>query len=179
MFQVAPLGSSDGFKKPVSRLTLVVLEHVDADRRADPQDERRDDRAEPEQDRDLRPARPGDEERRAEDRGVHDRRPEVGLQEDEQHRHRREPDRRSRRLPIVDPLASLGEERGEEQDEQELAELGRLEAEGADVDPAARVPDARPEDRGQHEHEEEQAVDEPVVLPPEAGVDERDSDHPG
>ena len=157
-------------------LSLVVLQDVDPERGPGPEDERRAGEADREQQRDLRPASPGDEQRRAEDPRVDDRRAEVRLQEDEQHRHRGEADRRKGRLPLVDPLAPVGEERGQEEHEQELPELGRLEAEGPDVDPAPRVADARAEQGRQDEHRDQEAVDDPRVLAPEAGIDQR---HPG
>ena len=55
---------------------------------------------------DVRPGRPGDEEHRADGRAVHERRAEVGLEEDEEDRDRREAERGERRAKLVAGAAS-------------------------------------------------------------------------
>src|SRR5205823_1633139 len=78
-----------------------------------------------------------------EDRGergaVDERRPEVGLHEDEEDRDERETEREERRPRLADPPRALGEEAGQREDEEQLPELGGLEAEEAEVDPALRA----------------------------------------
>ncbi len=86
----------------------------------------------------MQPARAGDEEHRCERGAVDERGAEVGLDEDEADRKRGQHERRRRRAWIVHPLCAVGEEAGERKDEEQLAELRRLEAERADVEPAPR-----------------------------------------
>ena len=69
------------------------------------------------------------------------RRAEVGLGEDEQRRQRRDRQRREEDAQVVDVLLVVGEVLRQHEDDDQLADLGRLDVEGADVDPAPRAVD--------------------------------------
>jgi hypothetical protein len=107
------------------------------------------------------------------------RRADVRLQEDEQGRHHREPDRRRDRAHLADPLDAVREERGQEDDEQELGELGRLEAVEAEVEPALRAPDLGADGDHDQEQRDHQPEDDPLVAAVEVGVDQRGGDQAG
>ncbi len=164
--------------KPGQAALLVRLEHVDPRRRQDPEhgeDARERTGAERGE---VDPARPRDEQHRRQRDRVDHRRPDVRLEEDEQHGTGREADRFQHGPALPDPPRAVGEEAGEEEDEQELPELRRLEAEEAQIEPALRV--AR--DRAGHQHEqhhaEGSAVDHSLVAAVVLGVDEDQSDEP-
>ncbi len=121
----------------------------------------------------MRPARAGDEQHCREGGCVDERRPEVGLDEDEHDRHGGETERRKRRPNLAESAPVLREETRQREDEQELPELRGLEAEEAKVDPAPRPAC----ERSGEEDEEHQArrpdVDRPVVAAVEVGIDKR------
>ena len=82
----------------------------------------------------------GDEQHRRERGRVDERRADVRLDEDEQRSARaRARSPASTRPQLADPPRAVGEEAGEGEHEQQLPELGRLELEEADVDPALRA----------------------------------------
>ena len=106
----------------------------------------------------VEPADAGDEEAGAERGEVDEPAAEVGLEEDEQHRRTASAIASSGVRDVLDAPDPVGEEGGDEEDEQELPELRGLEAEERDVDPApraardgaherARAPSARPSRR--------------------------------
>ena len=75
-------------------------------------------------------------------------------------------------------MALVGDERREEEDEEHLAELGGLELEEAEVDPAPRAADDRPGQEDEH-HEAHGPDEERLLRAPEEGrVDEEQRDHP-
>ena len=101
----------------------------------------------------VEPADAGDEEDGDDRRRVDERRPEVRLHEHEEDGHEREPDRLQHDLRVVDRPRPVGEEAGQEEHEEQLAELGRLELEEAEVDPPLRA--ARVTAREDEEHQEQ------------------------
>src|SRR5439155_26263158 len=117
---------------------LVRLEHGRAGRRKPPEDRERRDDGYAEEQRQMQPPRPRDEEDRAERKQIHERRPEVRLEEDQSDRHSGEADSREHRPQLAHAPSPVGEEGREEEDEEQLSELGRLEAEEREVDPALR-----------------------------------------
>jgi hypothetical protein len=102
--------------------------------------------------------------------------PTSGLDEDEQDREACEPDRLDDRPALPQPPGAVGEEAGQEEDEQQLPELRGLEAERPDVEPALRM--AR--DGAAEQHEQHQAgraaVDPALVAPIDLRVDEEQRD---
>ena len=104
------------------------------------------------------------------------RRSDVGLDEDEQDRNRREPDHLQHRPALPDPPRAVGEEPCQGQDEEQLPELGRLEAEEAEVEPALRMV----RDAARHQHEQHHAdradVDRPLEAAVVVGVDQQDDE---
>ena len=120
----------------------------------------------------MRPAHARDEEGSREHGAVDERRPDVRLHEDEEHRPGREQDRAERDREPADLLRAVGEVPGEEERDQHLAELGRLEAEEAEIDPAPRA--ARHRARGEDEghHREQGDIDDARETPVDLGVDE-------
>ena len=101
----------------------------------------------------------------------HERAAEVRLQEHEEDGHQTEPDGCSRRARLLQALAAFGQEARECEHEEHLAELGRLEPEEAEVEPALRAPDRTREedDRDQERHAPEDHAPAGAV---ELGVDE-------
>ena len=69
------------------------------------------------------------------DRHEHDERAEVGLQQDQTHRHSREGQRFDQRPQAQRLLAVVVEVRGEHQDQRDLGQLGGLELHRAEDDP--------------------------------------------
>src|SRR3954452_3837762 len=116
-------------EEPGQPLYLVRAEDVHTRRRRHPQDGRRDEHGERAEDREVRPPHAGDEQDRRERGDIDHRRPDVRLDEDEKGGDGGEPDRAERRPPVGEPLRPLREEAGEREDEEDLAELGRLEPE--------------------------------------------------
>ncbi len=84
----------------------------------------------------MRPAHAGHEQHGGERGGVHERRADVRLDEHENDRRQPVAERLQRYAGICDRARALGEEAREGEHEQDLAELGGLEGEEADVDPA-------------------------------------------
>ena len=75
------------------------------------------------------------------------------------------------------PMA-LGEEAGDREDEQELPELGRLELERADVDPALRAAHRLRERVDDHHQRERGSVDDAPVTPVQRRRDRDRDDEP-
>ncbi len=124
----------------------------------------------------MEPADAGEEQHRGERGRVHQRRPEVGLQEHEHHRRGREPDRCRDRAQPADPVLLLDEVAGDRNDEERLAELGRLELERPELDPALRPADGLREDEDEDHQRDRAAVDDAPVAPVERWRGE-DRDH--
>ena len=106
----------------------------------------------------MHPADAGHEEAGAERGEVDEPAAEVRLEEDEQHRRYRKRDREQRRPHVLDAPDPVGEEGGDEEDEQELPELRRLEAEERDVDPA-------PASRGRRCPRSATSTISPIITP--------------
>ena len=157
-------------------LHLVRLDRVHADRRQEPQHVVRAGHREDPQPGEVRPARAGREEHRAQRRAVDERRPQVGLHEDEQHRPGGEHDRGDDGAQLVDSPAALGEEAGQGEHDEHLAELGRLEAERAEVEPAPRVPRHPAGQEHEQHHAAQRAVQHAPVPPVQIRVDEHEGD---
>ena len=98
----------------------------------------------------------------AEDGEVHERRAEVGLDEDEEGREADERDRLQDGPEPPDLAVVVCEEAAEAERDEDLAELGRLEAEEADLDPALRAAHGVGD-----EDDEEQDDQDPVERSPE------------
>ena len=156
---------------------LVRLEEVDADCGARPED--RDDREHGEraEDRELAPGRAGDEEHRSERGHVDECGAEIGLSHHEHDGDEAEPEHAHRRPDLPAAAGALREEAGDREDEEQLAELRRLERDHAEVDPACRASRRAAED--EHEEDERHGADEdrPPEPPVDVGVDdERDEE---
>ena len=121
----------------------------------------------------MRPAHTGDEEHGGQRAGVDERRADVRLDEDERNRHEAVAERRQHGFRRGDRASPVGEEAGQREHEQHLAELGRLECEEADVDPTVRA--ARGGAGGEHEqHDPERPeVDRPAQAAVAVGIDEQ------
>ena len=172
---VVPDGSRSGFVKPMSRSfwygsSTSTPTSGSSDEHRQHRERRR--RAEHEQ---VPPADAGDEEA-GRDRGrVDERRAEVGLHEDEQDRHDREADGAEHDAQVAHAPAAVGEEAGEREDEEQLAELGRLELEEADVDPAPRAARLLREREHEQHQDDRRGVERPLQAAVAVGVDgERD-----
>src|SRR2546421_10338305 len=92
--------------------------------------------------------------------------------EDEEDRHGREPDRLERRPRGGDPARPIGEEAREGENEEELAELGGLEAEEADVDPPLRPARERRGEEDEHHQRDRPGIDHAVVAAVDGRGDE-------
>ena len=172
-------GIEVGVREAGEPLLLVGLEQFHTHLRQ--QREHRDDRRQPDhgEREQVRPARPGHEEARAQRRDVDERRAEVGLLEDEQDRDGGEPDRAEHDARLVETAHAVGEEAGQREDEQELAELGGLELERAELDPALRAPGLVAE-REDEQHQHDRRGEDRLLRTPEAvRVDCEDEEQPG
>jgi hypothetical protein len=112
-------------------LLLVVLEDRVPRCREDPEHEQSGHHGRDAERGQVDPARSGEEEHAGERGRVDHRRPEVGLQEDEEDRTGGEADRGQDRAAVVHPLRAVGEQPRKEENEQQLPELRRLELEEA------------------------------------------------
>ena len=99
--------------------------------------------------------------------------PRSGCDEDEHDRHAPSPSVRSVVLTSAGAARALGDEAGDREDAEELAELGGLEREEADVDPAGRAACRAAED----EDDGDQADGRREDRAPVAAVDVRVDDH--
>ena len=109
---------------------------------------------------------PADEQDHGRQGGEDDRGPEVGLEEDEHDEDGQHARQEDQVLPVVDGVLLALEEGGQEQDQADLGQLGGLEAEAGEEDPAVGVGHGR---HGQAEGEQEgrqaeKAVDEPGLA---------------
>src|SRR5207244_9675137 len=109
------------------------------------------------------------------DGAVDERRAEVRLQEDEEDRDEAEADSRERRARLAQAPRPLGEKAGKREHEQHLAELRRLKAEEAEVEPALRTADRTGQEHNR-DHDSSAAEDHPPAQPVELRVDEQRSD---
>ena len=156
---------------------MVRLEHVDAGGGQPPQEREHDQEGDRRDRREVEPANAGGEHHGCERRGVHEGGADVRLEEHERDRARGHSHRGNRHAELADPLRAVDEEAGEEQREENLPELGGLEAEEAEVDPAARP--ARRGARNEHEdhHRERASVDHALEPPVDRRIDQRRHDH--
>ena len=157
---------------------LVRLEHLDARRREEPEHGDDGEDACGEQDGELPPAEPDEEQDREERRRVDERRPEVGLHEHEQDRQRAEPDHREDRPPLRGRADPVDDETGDGEHEQHLSELGRLELDHAEVEPALGAADRLGRDEDDDHERQGRRVDELPVPAPDVERDERHGHEP-
>jgi hypothetical protein len=80
--------------------------------------------------------------------------------------------------PLADSPTSLREQAGEEQGQEQLPELGRLEAEEAKVDPASGAADVGAEHHHDQQHRDHQGVDHLSVTAVVVGIDQQRSHKP-
>ena len=117
---------------------------------------------------DERDARGRGVEHREEDPEVEERRAEVARLDE--HEHRGAPDREERaevlEAPPCERLPLVPQVPGEEDDEEDLRELARLEPQRADVDPELDAVDPLPQPRDGREHQEHDRRDPEDVLVP-------------
>ena len=85
-------------------LLLIVLQHRVPGRREDPEHEQSPDERRPAEDREVRPARSGEEEYAGKGRRIDHRGSQVRLDEDEEDRPGREADRGEHGFAVPDPL---------------------------------------------------------------------------
>jgi len=157
-------------------LLLVRLEHVDPSGGPGPEDAHHDDHDDCCDHGEMPPRHSGDEEHRAERREVDERGAEVGLSEDEHHRHEGEPDHPQRRVPAAECALPLGQHSRKGEDEQELSELRRLEGEEAEADPTRRPVRGVADQQHERDHHGGTDEDSPPVAPVEIRIDERCGD---
>ncbi len=162
-----------GIEEPGQALHLVGLEHVDAERRGDREHERRREREQEDERGQLLPRGAGHEQDRERDGDVHQPGAEVGLRDDDHRRDQREQHDPHRRAPLVQPPGAVDGERPERHDQQDLPELGGLDLEERERDPAARPADRR---HGVDDHVErdDQPVQAVLVLAQPGVVDARE-----
>ena len=80
---------------------------------------------------------------------------------------------------LADALRAVGEERGQEEDEQELRELRRLEAVEAEVEPALRAADLGADRHHDQQQRDHQAEDDALVAAVQVRIDQRGGDEAG
>ena len=119
-------------------LRLVRLQHLDTGRRQEPEHRGHEQSRGQHEQHHVQPADPRHEEDRGECGAVDERSAQIRLHEHERQRHEPEPDRSQHRTSRVDTPRSLRQESGNREHEERLAELGRLQLERADVEPALR-----------------------------------------
>ena len=173
---VSPLGSRLRIERESRR--LVRLEHLHARLRQEPENRENPDRGEGQQHQELLPADADEEENGEERSAVDERRPEVGLEEDEQDGNGSQPDRRQHRPPAVHPTALLHEEACDREDEQDLAELGGLELDESEVDPALGAANGLGDEEDEEHQRERRAVEEPPVSAHEVDRHDRGDREP-
>ena len=106
-------------------------------------------------------ARPPDEEQDPRRDEEDDRRAEVRLQDDQPGHQARHEERREEPVQeAVEPILPPGEVARQEEDQGQLGELGRLEVQAEESDPAPRAVDLAPDTRNQDQEQEEQARQE-------------------
>src|SRR5205823_4773511 len=101
---------------------------------------------------------------------------QVGLDEDEKNRPRREADRGEHRLAVADSLRPVGEHAGEEEYEEQLPELRGLELEEAEIEPELRAARDRAGEQDDHHQPERPDVDLLAVATVVLGVDKNGDD---
>src|ERR1700733_389158 len=108
----------------------------------------------------------------------HHRGAEVRLQENEGRRGQSQAEISDRALPRRAPPGAVDDEPGERQHEQELAELGRLEAEEGEFERARRAAGGEAEDEDQGDAGTEEGVDPDPQLAEARIVDSGQQQHP-
>ena len=116
-------------------------------------------------------ARAGDVGHHQEDRPEDRRGTEVRLDQHQQARNRRDPERLQEDPVLVDGL--LGEEPGEDDDHERLGELRGLNPDRAHVQPARGAVGRGAHQRHREQHDDGEAVDRSQEPAPEAVVDDR------
>ena len=154
-------------------LLLVALEHADARSRPCPEDADREEHDDHAEQSEVTPRHAGDEQHRAERREVDERGAEIGLGKDQQHGHEADPDDPEGRLPPGQVALALGQHPCERENEQELPELGRLEGEEAEADPASRAVRRVPDQQDEGDDNGRAREDRAPVAPVEVRVDQR------
>ena len=150
---------------------LVRLEHLHPRSRQEPEHREQGNRGDEREREQLPPPRARQEEHRSQHPAVDDRRSDVGLEEDQEHRQGRESDSGQDRLRVLDSSRPVGEEPGEEEDEEHLAELGRLQPEKAEVDPPSRAADCRSGHEDEAHHRDRRRVEDAPVPPVDIRID--------
>ena len=113
----------------------------------------------------MEPAHPREEQHGRHRGAVDECRAEVGLQEHEPHRDEAEPDGRQDGAELADAASALDQETGDREHEEQLSELGRLQLERAEIDPALRAAHRFGEDEDEEHDPDRGAVEEaPVAL---------------
>ena len=120
----------------------------------------------------MHPARTAQEEHARQSSRVDHRRSEVRLHEDEEDRGRRQADCGEHRPAIADPLRTVSQQTGEEEDEEHLAELGGLELEETEVEPALRAARDGSGEQNERHQSEHHGVDLLSITAVVLGVDE-------
>ena len=119
----------------------------------------------------------GEEHRGAQRRGDH-RGAEIGLLQDQAHRHQHGEQRRDQEQRIADPLPRRAvEPRRQRQHQRDLHQLRRLDLQAAELDPALRALADMPVARHHHQQRERDAIARPSQPRDEADIDQRDADH--
>ena len=117
----------------------------------------------------MEPADADDEEHRGQRGRVHHGGAEVRLEEDEPHRYETQPDGRQHGADLTDAPRAVDEEAGEREDEEHLAELRRLELEGADHEPSLGAADGGAGDVDEQHDPDRSGVHGPPVPTHEGG----------
>ena len=165
-----PAGIRVGIREPGQTRRLVRLEDLDPGRGQEPEDAEHQHGREPAEERQMQPANTRDEQHRGERGRVDEGRAEVGLEEDEEHRGRAERDR-VRHGPHASELAlTLDEEARDREHEEHLAELGRLELDRPQLDPALRAADRLREGENEDHAADREHVDDAPVTAIQRGV---------
>ncbi len=124
----------------------------------------------------MGPRRARDEEHRRERGHIDERSAEIRLDEDKKDRHRAEEQNLQRCPPLPDRRLPLGDQSCEPEDEKELPELRRLEAEEGEVDPACRTVRRLADGDDDQDEADDPAEQEPPVTAVEIRVDESGRD---
>ena len=105
------------------------------------------------------PLDPGTEEHREGDDDEDEAAAEIGLQEDERGGDKPEGEEGERLAQVEGPADALEDHRGERNAEQDLGELGRLEAKVKELDPAVRPPHRGAEQQDRRDRDDHHRVD--------------------
>ena len=165
-------------REPGQPRRLVRLQHLDARGGQGPEDARDEHHRRDAENHEVEPADTGEEQHGREGGPVHERRAEIRLEEDERYGPEPEPDRGEHRPDSRHPAAALDEEPRDREHEERLAEFGRLELEGAEVDPPLRAAHGLGEDEDEEHDADRRPVDEAPVALVERRRDQRTTTMP-